>query len=344
MSLPTPPEPVTPEPNPAAAVSPPPELLDCLIIGAGPGGLTAATYLARFHRRIAVVDAGKSRARWIPTSHNCPGFPFGVAGPKLLEKLRTQAEGYGVEIVDGRIAKLQRDDNVEDGQVFCAVADDGSAWRARLVILATGVVDRMPSMPGLEDAIARNVIRLCAVCDGYEASDERIAIYAPIDEAIRHALFMRTFSRSVAAVPLDAGEPSAECVAAAQAAGIAVLAPAASLSHDGQCCVFTLEDGSVHRFDTVYPVLGSDAQSQLGTALGAAVDDNDELITDAYLQTDVDGLYAIGDVVSTLNQISVAVGHAAIAATAIHNRLPRNFREDEASQPESAVEEPAPTR
>ena len=67
--------------------------LDCLIIGAGPAGLTAATYLARFHRRSLVVDAGSSRARWIPTSHNCPGFPFGVAGPKLLEKLRAQAEG-----------------------------------------------------------------------------------------------------------------------------------------------------------------------------------------------------------------------------------------------------------
>ncbi|MEJ7747409.1 MAG: NAD(P)/FAD-dependent oxidoreductase, partial [Luteimonas sp.] len=139
------------------------DVLDVLVIGAGPGGLTAATYLARFHRRIAVVDAGKSRARWIPTSHNCPGFPFGVAGPELLEKLRAQAEGYGVEIVAGRIAKLERDGD----QGFCAVADDGTAWRARLVILATGVVDRMPVMPGLEDAIARNVIRLCAVCDGY---------------------------------------------------------------------------------------------------------------------------------------------------------------------------------
>ena len=57
------------------------DVLDVLVVGAGPAGLTAATYLARFHRRFAVVDAGKSRARWIPTSHNCPGFPFGVAGP-----------------------------------------------------------------------------------------------------------------------------------------------------------------------------------------------------------------------------------------------------------------------
>ena len=315
-------------------------ILDVLIIGAGPGGLTAATYLARFHRRIAVVDAGKSRARWIPTSHNCPGFPFGVAGIELLEKLRAQAEGYGVEVVSGRIAKLERNDDAG----FYAVADGGTAWRARYVILATGVIDRMPVMQGLEDAIARNVIRLCAVCDGYEASDERIAIYAPIDEAIRHALFMRTFSLSVTAVAFETGEPSVECAAAAREAGITVLPVATSLRHDGQCCVFTLADDSVHRFDTVYPVLGGDAQSQLGAALGAHVDDNQEFITDPNLQTAVDGLYAIGDVVSTLNQISVAVGHAAIAATAIHNRLPRNFREDEASQPDCAAELPAPAQ
>ena len=81
------------------------------------------------------------------------------------------------------------------------------------------------------------------------------------------------------------------------------------------------------RFDTLYPVLGSDAQSQLAIGLGADVDDNRELRVDARMQTSVDGLYAIGDVVSGLNQISVGMGHAAIAATCIHNRLPRNWRE-----------------
>ena len=85
-----------------------------------------------------------------------------------------------------------------------------------------------------------------------------------------------------------------------------------------------------HRFDTLYPVLGSDAQSQLAIQLGAEVDENGEMVTDARQQTSVDGLYAIGDVVSALNQISVAMGHAAIAATCIHNRLPRNWRERQA--------------
>jgi len=313
-----------PEPTSPPQDSAPPDgsLHDCLIVGAGPAGLTAATYLARFRRDIVVVDAGKSRARWIPRSHNVPGFPLGVAGPTLLERLRTQAGEYGVDVVAGCIGRLER-----DGEGFVATADDGARWRARTVILASGIVDVMPAMPGLEDAIERHVVRLCAVCDAYEASDERIAVYAPADDAIDHALFLRTFSRRVTAVPSQPGAPSPERAAAARAAGIAVLPPSLSLQHDGQCCVFALDDGSVHRFDTVYPVLGGDAQSQLAASLGARLDDNRELIVDARQQTSVGGLYAIGDVVSALNQISVAVGHAAVAASDIHNRLPRNFRE-----------------
>ena len=306
-------------------------------MGAGPAGLTAATYLARFHRRAVVVDAGKSRARWIPKSHNCPGFPFGVAGTELLDKLRAQATGYGAEIVQGCIARLE-----PTGEGFIATAEDGTRWTARYVIIATGIVDKMPAMPGLEAAIDRNVVRMCAVCDGYEASDDHIAVYAPVDVAIRHALFLRTFSRSVAAVRSEPGEPTEDNAARAREANVSVLPVATRLEHDGTCCVFHLEDDSVHRFDTVYPVLGCTAQSSLATALGARVDDNGELQVDASQQTNVDGLYAIGDIVSALNQISVGVGHAAIAATAVHNRLPPNFRDDPDSQPESAAELPSP--
>ena len=91
---------------------------------------------------------------------------------------------------------------------------------------------------------------------------------------------------------------------------------------DDGCTVVV--DGTRHVFDTVYPVLGSDAQGELAVALGADCDDDGALVVDASQQTSVEGLYACGDIVSALNQISVAVGQAAIAATAVHNRLPRN--------------------
>lgn len=295
--------------------------LDVLVVGAGPAGLTAATYLARFHRRFAVVDAGKSRARWIPTSHNCPGFPHGIGGDALLDKLRAQAEGFGVSLDEGRIERLQR-----DAGSFLATAADGRAWRARFVLLATGVVDVMPAMDGLEAGIAAHAVRLCAICDGYEASDADIAVLAPVDVGIHHAAFLRSFSRTVAVVPSEAGEPSPDCARVAAEAGIELLPPALSMRCEQDGCVVETDAGT-RRFDTLYPVLGSDAQSRLATDLGAAVDDNGELIVDARMQTSVDGIYAVGDVVSALNQISVAMGHAAIAASALHRRLPPNWRE-----------------
>jgi thioredoxin reductase (NADPH) len=318
------------------------DTLDCLIVGAGPAGLVAATYLTRFHRRIEVVDAGRSRARWIPTSHNVPGFPFGVAGRDLLGMMRTQAEGFGVRITSGRIETLGR-----EAGCFVAADDRGRRYRARNVLLATGIVDRMPTLEGppetLERAIAAGAIRLCPVCDAYEASDEEIAVYGPADEAIHHAVFLRTFSRRVSAVLSEERAPSSECSALARSARVEVLPPPRALRHepDGGCTVEPAA-GEPRRFDTVYPVLGCDPQSQLAIELGARVDEEGNLIVDAKQQTTVGGVYAIGDVVSALNQISVAVGHAAIAATAIHRSLPPNFREDEAAQPETAAELPSP--
>lgn len=305
---------------------------DVLVIGAGPAGLTAATYLARFHRRTVVVDAGESRARWIPTSHNCPGFPFGVTGTGLLEKLREQAERYGIAITRGRIVSLAK-----DGECFVARDDTGRSWQARFVILATGIVDRMPSIEGdLEAAVAAGRVRLCAVCDGFEASDERIGVYGPVADAVRHAAFLRTFSRSVSVLPSDAADADADTTDCATRARVSVLPVPTRLSHAADVLRAEFADGSHRDFDTLYPVLGGDAQSQLALGLGARGDDNDELKVDDHLQTRVDGLYAIGDIVSALNQISVAMGHAAIAATAVHNRLPPNWREQADLQPPTA--------
>jgi thioredoxin reductase (NADPH) len=293
---------------------------DCLIIGAGPAGLTAANYLARFRRDIVLVDAGASRARWIPTSHNCPGFPSGVGGDELLCRLRTQAETYGVQAVPARIDSLRR----ENGTFIAGAGDD--TWQARLVILACGVVDKLPQIDGVEVAIDTGAVRLCAICDGYEARDERIGVYGPANEAVGHAVFLRTFSRSVTVVASDTEALSGDKVAQARDRGVVLLPRPDSIRIEAGRCVATLANGERHAFDTLYPVLGSDAQTGLALALGARCDDNGELVTDRQQQTSVDGLYACGDMVSALNQISVAVGHAAIAATAVHNRLPVNLR------------------
>src|SRR4029079_13648116 len=111
---------------------------DCLVIGGGPAGLTAAIYLARFHLDILVVDGGKSRASWIPCTRNVSGFPDGIKGTDLLQRMRDQAQKYGARLDTGQVTKLERD---EKSGIITATWGSGEA-RARTVLLATGVTNR----------------------------------------------------------------------------------------------------------------------------------------------------------------------------------------------------------
>ena len=115
-------------------------MLDCLIIGGGPAGLTAAIYLARFHLAVTVVDAGQSRALWIPETHNHAGFPEGISGADLLARMRQQATQYGTQILEREVSHIAR-----DGDHF-VLNDAEDKIVARTVLLATGVVNRRPDI------------------------------------------------------------------------------------------------------------------------------------------------------------------------------------------------------
>lgn len=294
---------------------------DCAIIGAGPAGLTAAIYLARFRRTVVLFDAGHSRARWIPESHNCPGFPGGISGDALLQRLRRQLAAYDVAMRSVRVEALQR---ASDG--FMLVDGEGERVLARKALLATGIVDVLPPVDWVEDAIDAGALRLCPVCDGFEASDQRIAVYGPAASALDHAAFLRTYSRDVALVCSDDEAPGPSLRDRAAALGVRLAECGPHIGFERDHCTFERADGTCERFDTVYPFLGALAQSALATGAGAECDEDGALRVDRNQMTTVEGLYAAGDVVSSLNQISVAVGHAGIAATAMHNALGRNPR------------------
>ncbi|PKO31263.1 MAG: hypothetical protein CVU34_17535 [Betaproteobacteria bacterium HGW-Betaproteobacteria-7] len=315
---------------------PDPEFKGCIVIGAGPAGMTAALYLNRFHRDVTVLDAGNSRARWIPRTHNCPGFPGGLSGDELLERLRTQAVDYGTKVTQATASRLER---VDGG--FRVTDTRGEQYYGRTVLLATGIEDVLPPHPWMEEAIDCRALRLCAICDGFEASDDDLAVYGPLRSAFEHARFMRTYSATVTLVQSDDEPVDAQLRQSAEGWGIALMTKPLELLFDGRRCGFIDASGERRDFDTIYPVLGSRSQATLAIALGASVDKENQLVVAANQMTSIDGLYAIGDVVSALNQISVAEGHAAVAATTIHNVLPRNLREATSPMPQRA---PIPRR
>jgi len=290
---------------------------DCLVVGGGPAGLTAALYLARFRRRVLVIDAGKSRAASIPRSHNHPGFADGISGDVLLRTLRTQAEEYGAKIVVGKVLSLER---TADG--FAADTTIGPVLAAR-VVMATGITDKCPDIELLDRAAAKEMVRYCPVCDGFEAIDKKIAVYGPWEEAAGKARFLRVYSSDVTLVPTlpaDTDRKNEE--------GDFKLAtsPAAKILTAADGIDVALADGRAMRFDVVYPAMGCHVHSDLAIKLGAKSNEVGCLIVDNKQQTSVPGLYAAGDVVSDLHQLVVAEAHAAIAATAIHNSLTLNLR------------------
>jgi thioredoxin reductase (NADPH) len=296
------------------------DILDCLVIGGGAAGLTAAVYLGRYKRRARVVDAGQTRLQWIPRTRNVPGFPDGIEGPELLRRMRTHAARYGVPTEQATVRTLRR---LDDGS-FRAEAD-GAAWRARFVLLATGARDVEPEIEGIQAAIKAGQVRYCPVCDGYETQGQRVAVLGRAGHGLRESLFVANFGNQVTWLAMATQEAVAPAdLAQLRAAGVRI---ADSPPHRIECGVdgvgvrVDLQNGQVLEFDTLYPALGLHHACELATALGARARENGQLEVDAHQQTSVDGLYVAGDVAVDLNQISVAAGHAAIATTAIHNRL-----------------------
>jgi len=292
---------------------------DCLIIGAGPAGLTAAIYLARYHLSIRLFDSGSSRAAMIPCTHNHAGYPDGIAGTELLRLMLMQAEKYGARREAVKVTGL-----AQDGDGFVATTDQGT-HRARTVLLATGVVNHRPHglLPEVHDpALARGLLRYCPVCDGYEVTDKRVAVIGTGDRGMREALFLRGFTRDITLIAPEAEhllDPA--CAAALDDAGVVrVDGPCGGYAIEGEQLALDTARGRM-AFDSVYPALGSRIRSHLAIEAGARASEDGCLEVDDHQRTSVPGLFAAGDVVKGLDQISHAMGEAGVAATTIRNLL-----------------------
>ena len=293
--------------------------LDCLVIGGGPAGLTAAIYLARFHLSLKVVDAGKSRASLIPCTHNHAGYPGGISGKELIARMTEQAQEYGSSIVTSRVTRL---DIIEGG--FRAEWGAGPVT-ARTVLLATGVTNRRPHMDEdlHDEALARGLIRYCPICDGYDVTDKRVGVIGSGSHGVAEAVFLRSYTPHIVLIAPDmAHDVDAEDQAKLKEFGIETVdGPCQAVAAHGDCIVVDTAKGH-YTFDSVYPALGSDSHTELASQLDADLSgETGRILVDSHQRTSVAGLYAAGDVVIGLDQISNAMGEGGVAATTIRNDL-----------------------
>ena len=291
---------------------------DCIIIGAGPAGLTAAIYLARFHLKIRLFDCGSSRAALIPRTHNHAGYPGGVKGTDLLRLMLEQAEEFGAVREAAEVTEIRP----TGGDFEVRVGEQ--VFPTRSVLLATGVVNIRPEMDRAvhDEALARGLLRYCPICDGYEVTDKRVGVIGTGDHGMKEALFLRGYTRDVTLIaPGARHDLDATCRAKLDDAGIVhVDGPCSPMQIAGEQMVVTTPGGDLV-FDSVYPALGSTIRSKLAVAAGARATGEGCLEVDDHQRTSIPGLFAAGDVVKGLDQISHAMGEAGVAATTIRNLL-----------------------
>jgi thioredoxin reductase (NADPH) len=223
---------------------------------------------------------------------------------------------FGAQIIVERATELRR-----VGETFhLTISSPVEPIITKFVLLAAGVLDHLPAIPGIEDAITSSVARLCPICDAYEAIDQRLAVLGDGDLALREASFLCTYSSAVTV--LHSGDRQSAKDAQEANPTLEVLHIALEdLLLDSHGVLATVDGAPPRRFDYLYLALGCTMQSELAVRLGAARDEKNTLVVDDHQQTSVKGLYAAGDVVRGLNQIAVATAEAAIAATDIHNKL-----------------------
>lgn len=288
-------------------------VFDVVVVGGGAAGLSAALVLGRARRRVAVVDGG--RPRNAPAAH-VHGFLSrdGTAPAELSAAGRAEVTGYGVEVIDDEVVRV-------DHGFFVRLAG-GRLLRARRVLLATGVRDELPDVPGVRERWGRDVLH-CPYCHGWEVRDEPLAVLASGAGSVHQTLLVRQWSDDV--VHLANGhEPSAADREQLEARGIRVVTGdvARLLVEDDRLTGVELADGRVVARTAVFvrpvPVPADDA---LLARLGCEVDADGCAVVDAGGRTSLFGVWAAGNLVNPYLSVIASAGSAAMAAAALNADL-----------------------
>lgn len=305
------------------------QLYDCIIVGAGPAGLSAALFLARYRRRVLVFHHNSPRNLY---SHGVHGFlgHHGIRPAELLARGRDEVRQHGGVISEGCVTAVER---VTDDCFRVTVSEEkngasagSQSFAARRLLLATGLRDVTPDCPGFAECYGRSVFH-CPDCDGYEVSDKRVAVLGTGAATVGFTLNLLAWTNHLTLITSDDGEG----LTAAQRTQLASLNVATRAEQvvalEGRLAAGRLErvrfaSGAALECDALFFNLGTFPASQLPTLLGCRLDPECGLVwVDDEQQTSVPGVYAAGDLTPRSQLAVVAAAEGAIAAIHIHKSL-----------------------
>ncbi|QEW02282.1 bifunctional NAD(P)/FAD-dependent oxidoreductase/class I SAM-dependent methyltransferase [Microbacterium lushaniae] len=290
---------------------------DAVIIGGSVAGLSAAQMLGRSRRRTLVIDGGRPRNRFAAHMHGVLGHD-GLDPAALLEKGRAEARAYGVEIVEGTVTAL-----TEDGDTLRVTRADGSHESARTVVIATGIRDALPDVPGLGEEWGRSVLH-CPYCHGWEVAGGRLGVLAGSPASLHQIELVRQLSDDVVAFTA-AAEPLGEETAARLAArGIRIVpSPVREVVPGADGLTVVTQDGEAHVVDAVFT--GGDPVIDLAFAdsltLARADEPGAPLAVDLRGATSHPRVFAAGNVTAPYANVPVSMGAGSMAGAGANAML-----------------------
>ncbi|WP_435195666.1 FAD-dependent oxidoreductase [Natronomonas sp. EA1] len=310
------------------------------VVGGGPAGLTTALYTTRLGHDTAVINRGGGRAAMMLDTHNVIGVTEDVSGNELLQTAVDQIEGYGADYYRDTVSDVAETD---DGR-FRVTAGDMEVITER-VVFATGFSDARPAPPLPRTGRG---LHYCLHCDAYMFVDQPVFVMGHGDSAAHVAMIMLNFTPEVDLLTRGA-EPewSEETQRMLEAHPIDVVheeIDSMEKGEDGWLEAFIFEDGTRREYTGGFPMYGSNYNTDLATALGVELTDSGEIAVDDHGRTNVEGIYAVGDVTPGHNQIPVAMGQGAKCGIGIHydtRAFPRSLEEIEAHGPVTEADIPA---
>lgn len=291
---------------------------DAVIVGGGPAGLTCAIFLARYRRRVLVVDEGRPRNRVTRAIHGFLGY-HEIAPGELLARGRAEAIASGAEISDGRVETIER-----SGDVFVVTTTSCGVIRARRVVLAYGVRDTLPDIPEIENYYGVTVHH-CPDCDGYESRDQRIGVIGWGKAAVALALKLLQWSDDIV-IFTDGHErewdENEQSKLLAERIEVKDEKVTALEGNEGRVEAAVLSSGERVPIERVFFYIHVERASTLAEDLGCEVsNETPDVKVDEHRKTTVEGVWAVGDLVPGSQLAITSAADGAIAAVSINKSL-----------------------
>lgn len=294
---------------------------DCVIIGGGIAGLQAAIQLGRYNHACLVLDSNQGRSTRCRSYHNLLGWPDGISGAHLREIGRTQAQVLGIEFEQATVWRAS-----QDLETFTLTTADQNIIQAKTLLIATGIIDHIPRIPGLEPALGLSMY-VCPDCDGYECRNRTTVIIGAGRTGAEMALTLKYWTDDVTLILHDDEQPvPPEWVEKLKIHGIPVITqPVTHVACDAKSMLQSvlLADGQQLRAERGFVAFGGNAvQSELAAQLGVKrLNGRHILVNPRTKMTNVPGVWAAGDVVAHSEQVSIAMADGSQAAIFIHKSL-----------------------